>query len=43
MYIPMDYTKAPLNAGALEKLAGVPVTMRNANTLSKLVAMCRES
>ena len=39
MYIPGDYTKAKLNAAALEKLSGVACTMRNANTLTKLVGM----
>ncbi len=39
MYIPGDYTKARLNAAALEKHGGVRLTMRNANTLNKLVEM----
>ncbi len=42
MYIPGNYTKARLNAGALEKLGGIPVTMRNRNTLNKLVALSQE-
>jgi len=39
MYVPMDYTRAPLNAGALEKLTGTPMTMRNTNTLRRLLAL----
>lgn len=39
MYIPADYTKASLNAAVVEKAAAVAVTMRNGNTLRKLVEM----
>lgn len=42
LYIPGDYTKASLNGGKLERLAGVPLTTRNANTLRKLVEMAAE-
>ena len=42
MYIPGDYTKAKLNAAVLEKATGVAITMRNGNTLNKLVEMANE-
>lgn len=42
MYIPGDYTKAKLNAAVLEKATGVAITMRNGNTLNKLVEMAYE-
>ncbi len=42
MYIPGDYTKAKLNAAVLENATGVAITMRNGNTLNKLVEMANE-
>ncbi len=42
MYIPGDYTKAKLNAAVLEKATDVAITMRNGNTLNKLVEMANE-
>lgn len=42
MYIPGDYTKAKLNAAVLEKATDVAITMRNGNTLTKLVEMAYE-
>jgi uncharacterized protein (DUF1697 family) len=43
MYIPGPYGKGTLSAAFLEKKLHVPATMRNFNTLDKLIDMCKES
>ena len=42
LYIPGPYGKGTLSAGFLEKGLGVMATMRNFNTITRLVAMSRE-
>ena len=43
MYIPGAYGRGTLSGNFLEKRLGVPATMRNFNTMKKLVAMSRET
>ena len=42
MFIPGPYGKGMLSAAFLEKKLDVPATMRNFNTLDKLIDMCKE-
>jgi uncharacterized protein (DUF1697 family) len=42
MYIPGQYGKGILSGGFLEKKFGIPATMRNFNTMSRLAAMAKE-
>jgi uncharacterized protein (DUF1697 family) len=41
MYIPGTYGRGILSGGFLEKKLGVPATMRNFNTISKLIEMSK--
>ena len=41
MYIPGDYGRGILSGGFLEKKLDVPATMRNFNTISKLIEMSK--
>jgi uncharacterized protein (DUF1697 family) len=43
MYIPGQYGKGTLSAAFLEKKLRVPATMRNFNTLGKLIDMCKNN
>ncbi len=43
MYIPGAYGRGTLSGNFLEKRLGVPATMRNFNTMKKLVARSRET
>ena len=42
LYIPGPYGRGTLSAGFLEKELGIPATMRNFNTVSRLAALSRE-
>lgn len=42
MYIPGPYGRGTLSGNFLEKKLGIPATMRNFNTLKRLVTMSRE-
>jgi uncharacterized protein (DUF1697 family) len=43
MYIPGAYGRGTLSGNFLEKRLGVPATMRNFNTMKRLLAMSRET
>ncbi len=43
LYIPGKYGKETLSNNFLEKKLGIPATMRNFNTMTRLVAMSREA
>jgi uncharacterized protein (DUF1697 family) len=42
MYIPGTYGRGKLSGNFLEKKLGISATMRNFNTMNRLVMMCRE-
>ncbi len=42
MYIPGQYGKGTLSGGFLEKKFGIPATMRNFNTMSRLAELAKE-
>jgi hypothetical protein len=42
MYIPGQYGRGTLSGNFLEKKLGVPATMRNFNTMNRLVMISRE-
>ena len=42
MFIPGQYGRGTLSGGFLEKRLGIPATMRNFNTMDRLVSMSRE-